>query len=69
MNKLNKNNGEEIIYSLNIDDLQKVSQEVLQRRLTTEEIASVQESVGNYIDWFHVIEDAILEKVGVPEPA
>ena len=56
-------NSEEIIYSINVTDLQEVSQEVLERRLTKKEIASVQGSVGNYIDWFQAIEHAIHEKV------
>jgi len=54
----NQNTGK-IIYSINVSDLQEVSQEVLERRLTKKEIASVQDSVGDYIDWFQAIEHAI----------
>jgi hypothetical protein len=54
----NKSAGE-IVYSINVGDLQEVSQEVLDRRLTKKEIASVQRAVGNYIDWFQAIEHAI----------
>ena len=41
-------NAEEIVYSINVSDIQEVSQEVLERRLTKKEIASVQESVGDF---------------------
>ena len=53
---MKKNRGEEIVYSINVDDLQEVSNEVLERRLTNKEITSVATSVGNYIDWVQVIE-------------
>lgn len=58
----NKKN-EEIVYSINVGDLQEVSQEVLERPLTAREITVVQGAVGNYIDWFQAIEHAIREKV------
>ena len=54
-----KNNGEEVIYSINIDDLQTVSDRVLERPLTEAEIALVRESVGDYVDWVQAIESAI----------
>ncbi len=54
---------EEIIYSINVGDIQDVSRELLDRRLNKREIAKVQESVGNYLDWFQAIEHAIREHV------
>ncbi len=54
---------EKIIYSICVGDLQEVSQEVLERRLTKKEIDKVQGSVGDYIDWFQAIEHAIRERV------
>jgi hypothetical protein len=59
----NKNAEEKIIYSINVSDLQQVSQEVLERRLTKREITLVQGAVGNYIDWTQAIEHAIFEKI------
>jgi len=41
-----------IVYSINTDDIQDVANEVLERDLSKKELASVQESVGDYIDWF-----------------
>jgi hypothetical protein len=57
------NNNDEILYELTVSDLQNVSKEVLARSLSTEEIAAVRDSVGNYIDWFQAIEHAIQERV------
>ncbi|MFH0797719.1 MAG: hypothetical protein V2A65_11840 [Candidatus Omnitrophota bacterium] len=55
--------GEEIIYGINVNDLQEVSDQVLERRLTRKEIALVQESVGDYVDWVQAIENAIRKHV------
>ncbi len=57
------NNNDEIVYELTVSDLQNVSKEVLARSLSTQEIAAVRDSVGNYIDWFQAIEHAIHERV------
>ncbi|MBI3195601.1 MAG: hypothetical protein HYZ34_14210 [Ignavibacteriae bacterium] len=51
--------SERIIYSLIVEDLQNVAQEVLGRELTTKEISLVEESVGDSIDWIGAIEIAI----------
>lgn len=56
---MKKNKGEEIVYGINVNDLQEVANQVLDRRLTSKEIALVQESVGDYIDWSQAIENAI----------
>lgn len=56
-------NAEKIIYSINVKDLQEVSNDVLERPLTKKEIATVQDSVGSYIDWWQAIECAIREKI------
>jgi hypothetical protein len=60
---MKKNRDEEIVYSINVNDLQEVSGEVLERRLTKREIALVGSSVGNYLDWSQAIEHAIHENV------
>ena len=55
--------GEEIVYGINVDDIQEVAIQVLERPLTDEEIALVKESVGDYIDWFQAIENAIQKHI------
>ena len=54
---------DKIAYSLNVRDIQEVAKQVLGRNLIKKEIASVEESVGGYIDWFQAIENAIREHV------
>lgn len=48
---------------MNIDDIHEVSEEVLYRRLTEKEIALVKESVGEHVDWFQAIENAINQHI------
>jgi len=56
-------NKDRIVYSINVDDIQEVSNQVLERRLTKDEIVLVVESIGNYIDWFQAIENSIIEHI------
>jgi len=59
-----KTDGDDrIIYSINIGDIQEVANQILERRLTKEEIILVEKSVGEYIDWFQAIENSIREHV------
>jgi hypothetical protein len=62
-----KYHGNTVIYAINISDVQTVSSRTLKRALTDEEIDSVQESVGDFIDWFHAIESAIHKHVDQQE--
>jgi hypothetical protein len=50
---------ERTVYEISIDDLQRVANEVLARELNDEEITAVGKSVGDYIDWFQAVENAI----------
>ena len=54
---------ERIIYSLNIDDVQTVASEILDRHLSTNEIAQIENAVAERIDWFEAIVGAISEKI------
>lgn len=49
-----------VIYALNVADVQTVSSRVLNRELTDKEIALVEDSLGDFIDWFQAIQHAIL---------
>ena len=55
-----------IVYSINVADLQDVSESVLERRLTDGEIAVLERSLGDFIDWFSAIENAINRHIDVP---
>ncbi len=54
-----KSEIERTVYEISVDDLQRVAKEVLGRELTDQEIRGVENSVGDYIDWFQAIENAI----------
>ncbi|MCP4345149.1 MAG: hypothetical protein GY795_06435 [Desulfobacterales bacterium] len=50
---------DKIIYSINIEDIQNVANETLNRDLNENEIKSVENKLGDYIDWFGAISDTI----------
>ena len=52
---------EKIIYSINIEDVQNVAEEELERKLTAKELRLVEDKVGNYINWYEAILNAINE--------
>ncbi len=54
-----KAEAERAVYEISVDDLQRVAKEVLERELTDAEITAVGNSVGDQIDWFQAIENAI----------
>jgi nucleoside-triphosphatase THEP1 len=60
---MNTQTGQEIVYGINVDDIQEVAEEVLERPLTDAELILVKASIGDYIDWFQAIENAIQEHV------
>ena len=46
---------EEIVYSLNIEDIQTVAEEDFSRQLTETELQSVIDALPDYIDWWGAI--------------
>ena len=55
--------GDGIVYSINVGDIQEVANQVLERVLTNEEVVLVRDSIGDYIDWFQAIENSIYKHV------
>jgi hypothetical protein len=53
-----------IIYSINVEDIQNVANDELERDLTDEEIESIIDLIGDNIGWYDAIADAISEKIG-----
>ncbi len=51
----------EIVYSLNIEDIQRVALEHLERELTIDEIEKIKNLIGEKIPWFDAIAEAIDE--------
>ena len=50
---------EKIIYSINIEDVQNVAEQELERKLTAKELRLVEDRVGDYIKWYEAILNAI----------
>jgi hypothetical protein len=55
---MNKN---KIVYSINIENIQNVAEQELERPLTEKELKLVEEKVGDYINWYEAILNAINE--------
>ena len=55
--------NDKIVYSISVGDIQEVAKQVLERDLTKKEVVLVEESVGDYIDWFQAIENALRKHV------
>ena len=60
-----KTEAENTVYEISVADLQDVAKEVLERELTDEEVVAVGNLVGDYIDWFQAVENAIYTHVRV----
>lgn len=48
-----------IIYELTIEDVQNVAREEIERELSIDELQVVEDKIGNYIDWYELIESVI----------
>jgi len=44
-----------ILYSINVEDVQNVAMEELDRPLTDQELRLVEDKLGDYIDWYGAI--------------
>jgi len=53
---MNKN---KIIYSINIEDIQNVAEQELERKLTEKELKLVEDKIGDCINWYESILNAI----------
>ena len=54
-------NRDEIVYSLNIEDIQTVAVQEIGRELVEGEIDQVRNLVGEYINWYDAILNSIVE--------
>ncbi len=60
---MKSDSNDRIIYSINVGDIQEVASQLLECSLTKEELVLVENSVGDYIDWFQAIENSIREHI------
>ena len=54
-------NREKIIYSINIEDIQNVAEQELDRKLTEGELRLVEDRLGDYVGWYEAILNAMNE--------
>ena len=54
-----------IIYKLTIEDIQNVAQQELERNLTIVEVNKVVDLIGETIDWYNPIADAIINTITI----
>ena len=54
----------DIVYSLNIEDIQTVAIQEIDRELTENEIEKVKDLIGEKINWYDAILNSIIEKIG-----
>ena len=55
----------DIVYSLNIEDIQTVAIQEIDRELTKDEIEKVKDLIGEKINWYDAILNSIIEKIGL----
>ena len=60
---MENDSNDRTVYSISVGDIQEVAKQVLERDLTKKEVLLVEESVGDYIDWFQAIENALRKHV------
>jgi len=60
-----KMKSSKIIYSLNVEDIQTVALEEIERNLSPEEIEKIKESIADKIYWYNAIADSINETIKV----
>ena len=53
----------DILYSLNVQDVQDVAQREFDRELNDKEIKSVAAKLGEYIDWYEAVNTAVAQTV------
>ena len=58
-------NKSDIVYSLNIEDIQTVAIQEIHRELTEDEIEKVKDLIGEKINWYEAILNSIIEKIGL----
>ena len=57
------NARDRIIYSINVEDLQTVAEQELERELTNDEIEIVEKRLGDFIDWYGAIASTLNEVI------
>ena len=59
----NMNDRDDIIYSLNVEDVQTVALEEIDRELTAKEIEKIKDLIAENINWYDAILGSINAKI------
>lgn len=53
----------DILYSINVQDVQDVAYREYSRQLNQEEVESVARKLGEYVDWYEAVNTAVAETI------
>jgi hypothetical protein len=65
--KKNSYSHNKIIYTLDIQDIQNVSEENFGRKLSSKELDKIINGIGDKITWYEAIYDTIKDKLEIEE--
>lgn len=54
---------DQIVYSLNEEDIQTVANQELERDLSSQEIEKIKDTIAEKINWYDAIAEAIEERI------
>lgn len=52
-----------IIYSISNEDIQNVAEQEIGRKLTEKELKIIENKIGDYIDWYEVLNSIIADNI------
>lgn len=55
--------GMNIVYSINVQDVQDVAQREFDKELNDKEMESVAAKLGEYIDWYEAVNTAVAQTI------
>jgi len=61
--------GMNIVYSINVQDVQDVAQREFDRELNDKELESVAAKLGEYIDWYEAVNTAVAQTIRKGKPS
>lgn len=56
-----------VVYSINVEDIQTVAVEEFGRTLTDDELDEIEDKLGEYIQWYDIIEMAISNHLDISQ--
>lgn len=60
-------NKSNVVYSLNIEDIQTVAIREIDRELAEDEVEKVKNLIGEYVNWYDAILNSIIEIISLSD--